>query len=104
MPRSLCLAVVILLAACGEDLVEPTTAVLELRAVTTGVPVDPDGYAVRIDGGQPAAISPNGTLSVPDLVAGEHSVELVGLASNCVLAGANPLTITANAGAVVRAR
>ena len=104
MPRSLCLAVAILLAACGEDLVEPTTAVLELRTVTTGAPVDPDGYAVRLDGGQPTAIGANGTLSVPDLVAGEHVVELVGLASNCVLAGANPLTVTVSAGGVVRAR
>lgn len=104
MSRSLHLAVVFLVAACGGEFVEPTTAVLELRTVTTGAPVDPDGYAVRLDGGQPTAIGVNGTLSVPDLVAGEHVVELVGLASNCVPAGANPLTVTANAGDVVRAR
>jgi hypothetical protein len=104
MPRPIALMTIVLLAACGEDLVEPTTAVLELRTITTGAPVDPDGYAVRIDGGPPTAIGANVTLSIPDLVGGEHSVELVGLARNCVLAGANPRTVTANAGAVVRAR
>jgi hypothetical protein len=104
MPRPIVLMTIALMAACGEDLVEPTTAVLELRTVTTGAPVDPDGYAMRLDGGEPTAIGANGTLSVPDLAAGEHVIELVGLASNCVLAGANPLTITANNGGVIRAR
>src|SRR5882724_542769 len=104
MPRPIALMTIVLLAACGEDLVEPTTAVLELRTVTTGAPVDPDGYAVRIDGGQPTAIGANVTLSIPDLIAGEHSVELVGLAGNCVLAGENPRTVTANAGGVARTR
>jgi WD40 repeat protein len=104
MPRPIALMTIVLLAACGEDLVEPTTAVLELRTVTTGTPVDPDGYAVRIDGGQPTAIGANVTLSIPDLIAGEHSVELVGLAGNCVLAGENPRTVTANAGGVARTR
>jgi WD40-like Beta Propeller Repeat len=104
MPRPITFMTIVLMAACGEDLVAPTTAVLELRTVTTGAPVDPDGYAVRLDGGQPTAIGANVTLSVPDLVAGQHVVELVGLAGNCVLAGANPLTVTANAGGVVHAR
>ena len=70
MPRSLCLAVVVLLAACGGDLVEPATYVLELRTVTTGAPIDPDGYAVRLDDGLPIAIGVNVTRSVPGLAPG----------------------------------
>jgi Tol biopolymer transport system component len=104
MPRPIALMTILLLAACGEDLVEPTSAVLELRTVTTGAPIDPDGYAVRLDGGPPATIGANVTLSIPDLVPGEHSIELVGLAPNCLLTGANPRTVTANAGGVVRER
>ena len=59
MTRPSVLLALVLIAACGEDLVwarlrGPRAAHRHERCT-----VDPDGYQVRVDGGAPAAIGPN---------------------------------------------
>jgi WD40 repeat protein len=102
MTRPSMLFALVLIAACGDDLVGPDSAGLELRTVTTGAPVDPDGYQVRVDGGAPAAIGLNVTRSVPQVGVGEHRVELEGVASHCVLAGPSLRAVTVVAGSIAR--
>jgi Tol biopolymer transport system component len=104
MPRPIVLLVILLAVACGGDLVGPSAAVLEVSTVTTGAPLDPDGYAFHLDDRQPAEIGTNATLAVQDLAAGEHQLELDGVAPNCVLAAPNPRTVTVEAGRITRVR
>ena len=83
-----------LAVACGGDSVtDPGTASIEVTTTTTGVEPDPDGYMVQIDAGAPRAIGTGATIQVPELSAGDHTVLLVGLASNCTVEGENPRTV-----------
>lgn len=70
------------------------TGSLELTTETTGDDLDPDGYEVEIDGGVGLAIGASETLAPQVLATGDHDVELTGMAANCVVAGANPRTVT----------
>ena len=79
-----------------------TTGTLEVRSATTGADLDPDGYTVRVNGGSEKAIGINGTVSYPNLSAGDYRVELLGVASNCTVAGANPRTVSVSAGSAVQ--
>lgn len=55
---------------------------IALSVVTTGVDLDPDGYSLVVDGGQPKAIPSNGTVVLGG-TAGAHSLALGGFAFNC---------------------
>src|SRR2546427_3970499 len=61
---------------------------------TTGADLDPDGYTVTVDGTQSQPIGDNASVTFPDVAAGDHSVGLSGIASNCSVSGANPQTVT----------
>jgi hypothetical protein len=106
--RAAIIFALILLAACGSDSLppepEPTAAALEVSTSTRGAPPDPDGYLLRLDGGEGTPLALNDTLSLPEVAAGEHRVELTGLAENCVLSGPNPRTVEAAAGVVTKVR
>lgn len=73
---------------------------LEITVSTTGVELDPDGYAVTINGGPPQALAINGSLTVEDLVAGTYSVELTDVAPSCTVGGANPAQASVTPGSV----
>jgi hypothetical protein len=66
---------------------------LEIVTITTGQDVDADGYTFAIDGGTPASIGVNDSVTV-SVAPGSRSVTIAGLANNCVLAGANPRSVT----------
>ena len=84
-------------AAC-RDGNEPTqSAALELSATTVGADLDPDGYAVSVDGRTSQALATAGTVLRIQVEPGSHSVSLTGIAANCTLAGENPRTITVSA-------
>ena len=70
---------------------------------TSGADPDPDGYLATLDGSGPALLLPvTGSTSFPDVAAGEHSVELSGLASNCTVdAASKSVTVVAGATATV---
>jgi len=63
-------------------------------AQTTGTELDPDGYAVRIDGSQVLIVPVNGSATATGLGIGSHQFWLEGVAANCVVAGANPRSAT----------
>jgi hypothetical protein len=79
----------------------PTTGNLTVTTATGGAGTDPDGYTVTVDGaGQPIAI--NDTHTFTGLVAGDHSIGLQGVASNCVVSAQNPRTVTVSAGSTAQ--
>jgi hypothetical protein len=64
------------------------TGSLRILAHTLGENPDPDGYLVRLDGAGDRVLAIEGTLEVADLAAGDHRIELSGVASNCAVTGA----------------
>jgi Tol biopolymer transport system component len=74
--------------SCGA-----TTGSIQVTTVTTGMPLDPDGYTVSVDGGASQTIDPNATLTLGDLALGTHALTLSNVASNCHLDGENPRVI-----------
>ena len=72
------------IAACADGGVvdpEPATT-LVVSTSTTGEDPDEDGFQLTLDGGDPRALAPSGTVEV-DLRPGRHTVQLVGVASQC---------------------
>jgi hypothetical protein len=76
----------------------PGTGSVEITAVTSGNSLDPDGYTIRVDQSSPQTLTINGTRTIGNLVAGPHTVQLGGLATNCTVAGDNPRPVTVTAG------
>lgn len=72
---------------------------LEVTASTTGEDVDPDGYTVAVDGGEPRPLERNGSVSFGGLPPGTHDVELGDVASNCAVSGDNPRQVDVPSGA-----
>jgi hypothetical protein len=82
----------------GDDLIAPgTNGTLEVTTITSGAEQDSDGYTVQVDGAPAQAIESSGTLTLGDLAAGDHSVQLAGLAANCSVTGDNPRTASVTA-------
>jgi hypothetical protein len=65
--------------------------------MTTGAGQDPDGYILRIDGGQQQSIGLNGSLEI-SAVSGAHSVALREVAANCNIQGKNPRKVVVSSG------
>src|SRR6266853_1262521 len=57
----------------------------------------PNGYTVSVDG-VTKSITVNGSVTYNGLTAGNHSVGLSDVASNCVVSGQNPRTVAVSAG------
>jgi hypothetical protein len=74
------------------------TGSIAVSVSTSGDNQDPDGYEVVVDGGAPAAIGINGSMTAAGLAAGDHAVALEGVAANCSVAGDNPRTVSVTAG------
>jgi WD40 repeat protein len=96
----LCL-ITLALNACGGS-TEPDTGTIEATSVTTGEPTDPGGYTLAVDGDQDRPFGTNATLTISELTAGDHQLELLDVAPHCTLAGANPRTVTVSGGTVAR--
>jgi hypothetical protein len=91
----------LVLTGCGDS-TEPDTGTIEATSETAGEPTDPDGYTLAVDGdeGRPFAI--NAILTISDLSAGDHELQLLGVAPHCTLTGESPRTVTVTAGNVAR--
>lgn len=92
-------ALLLALAACDDadpaGPGTPDTGTLEVEVLTTGDGTDSDGYTLNLDGGDLIlAVAANDTVTVPELEAGDHSVELANVASHCTVEGENPKTAT----------
>ena len=86
--RAFVLGILVLLwqGCSGEDLTAPTTGEIAVTVSTTGDEPDPDGYTLSLDGLQGVAIENNATRSLT-VQAGNHTLELGGLAANCAVQG-----------------
>src|SRR5918992_73529 len=80
----------------GTDVVLPS---LSVTTTTQGVELDPDGYTLLVDGAAGRPMGPTATLVIEQLDEGQHTLELAGLAANCLAQGDNPRTITIRPGA-----
>src|ERR1041385_3260168 len=75
----------------------PTTGDLTVTTTNGGGGPDPDGHAVTVDG-DTRSIGVSGSVTFSAIPAGDHSVALSGIASNCAVSGQNPRTINVPAG------
>jgi TolB protein len=71
---------------------------LTAETSTTGEQLDPDGYTLSLDGGDPEAVGIDDSRTWSDLSNGDHTVELGDIAANCWVDGANPRTVNLSAG------
>ena len=76
------------------------TGDIKVRTQTGGTDLDPDGYTIMLDGGSGAPIPVNDSITYDSLAAGPHTIQLGNVASNCSVAGANPMTVDAPHGGV----
>jgi len=65
----------------------PGVGAIVVSTVTSGSPVDPDGYTVTVDNGPSQHIAPTGVVTFAGLAAGNHTVVLSGVAFNCSVNG-----------------
>ena len=89
-------------AGCHDDnLLDPPsttrTGNLVVTLITTGGNQDPDGYQLIVDNGAPIVVSLSGEVTLA-LANGSHSIELNGVAANCLVSEGNPRLITVAAG------
>ncbi|PYO37873.1 MAG: hypothetical protein DMD29_14685 [Gemmatimonadetes bacterium] len=71
---------------------------LTVSTSTTGSSLDPDGYTVTVDGGSPQAIGINASVSYTSLAAGDHTVAISGVATNCTVSGGPSRTVSVPSG------
>jgi Tol biopolymer transport system component len=76
----------------------PATGSIQVRVSTTGTGLDPDGYTLLLDGVVNGPFGPNDERTLPGLAAGQHTVELRGLAPTCAVVD-NPRAVTVTGGA-----
>lgn len=89
MTAAALLGCVALVSACGgnaSDATAPNPTTIEFNVTTTGVDIDPDGFAVAVDG-QSGILPLNGSLSIT-VTPGPHTIGFSGVAFNCDLVGA----------------
>jgi hypothetical protein len=75
---------------------------MEVSITTVGVPSEAPAYGLSIDGGEARTVGDSATLTQAGLAPGTHTVELVGVASDCAVGGANPQTAAVTAGHTAR--
>jgi hypothetical protein len=74
------------------------TGTLDITTSTSGSDQDADGYSVSLDGGAIQPIGASARLTLTNIPSSPHRVELLGVAPNCAVSGANPRNVTVTAG------
>ncbi|MGZ5384770.1 MAG: hypothetical protein ACXWH0_12380 [Acidimicrobiia bacterium] len=82
------------LACAGDGSTDVVLPPLRITTATSGLEIDSDGYTVSIDGQAARAIGLNTTLTINLIATGQHTVELSGVAGNCLVGGPNPQTVS----------
>lgn len=97
------LVMLILVAAVGGSCDEPTQPLrmgtLGVRALTTGVDPDTNGYLMTVQplDGAPRPLPADGSYIHAELAPGEYSVSLSGAQENCIILNANPRRVAITA-------
>jgi hypothetical protein len=76
----------------------PNAGTLQVTITTGGPTPDPDGYSISLDGGAGQPVATSATVTLPNIAAGPHAVQLLGVASNCDVTGQNPRSLAITAG------
>jgi hypothetical protein len=88
------LGVAVLVSGCDDTFLSISSdGRLEISITTSGDGSDQDGFTIVVDGGAPARVGPDGTVTLTGLTRGSHQVQLTGLADACRVDGANPRTV-----------
>jgi WD40 repeat protein len=74
---------------CGSN-----DGALQVVTSTDGQDIDSDGYTVVVDDSITRPVGVNDEVVFSEVAAGERKIELVDVASNCVVSGDNPRTLT----------
>ena len=80
-------------ATHSDDRVPPPTGSLRISISTRGEDLDPDGYGVSIDGKRALSLDATGSLIVSGLSVGSHTIDVEGIATNCVSDGGPTLNV-----------
>jgi len=80
----------------------PATGSLTVTTMTTGSNL-PAGYTLTLDTGQSGTIGANASVTAAGIPAGDRTLTLSGVPSNCTLASPNPQIVAITAGATTRA-
>jgi len=83
---------------CSGDGAGVEVPSLEIRTITTGTELDPDGYLVTVDTTAPRPMGLVDSLIIDPLPDGPHSVTLEGVADNCAVNGGPSVTATVEKG------
>src|SRR3989454_672106 len=78
------------------------TGSIQVTTATSGIDLDPNGYAVQIDGASLRQLLAAGTVTIDGLAGGDHSVLLSGAAGNCTVGADNPRTLHVITGGAAR--
>lgn len=91
----------LLASACGDDNgpSKPTTGSIQVTVSTMGAPPDPDGFNAVLDPEADSAVANSvpaggGSTTFSDVATGDHTVELQGVALNCVVTPTPSLPVT----------
>ena len=71
---------------------------IHITTATSGFDVDVNGYRVRVDSAPEQPLGTNASVTVAGVAAGEHTVRLGDVASNCSVEGTNPRTVSVAGG------
>ena len=90
----LCAMLMLLSSGCGDG---PTglgnPGSIEVLIQSHGEMLDPNGYQVVIDGSLTRSVEINSTTEFGGLPPGAYSIEIAGVASNCIVVEENPVTV-----------
>jgi hypothetical protein len=79
----------------------PSAGTIQVTTSTSGAIPDADGYGISVDGGSSQPVGVNASLALLNIAAGQHAIQLSGVAGNCTVSGANPRTATVPSGGTV---
>jgi hypothetical protein len=76
----------------------PQDGAIGVTTVTTGGSLDPDGYAISLDGNNAGAIGTRDQVIISNMPPAIYSVGLTDVAANCTVAGDNPRSVAVSSG------
>jgi hypothetical protein len=92
-------ALVLLLGGCGDPpTFSPDAAGISVSSMTSGDPIESDGYTVTLDGQSSRRLGPNASVLISPIEPGDHTLELSGIDPDCAVNGVNPRTVHSAAG------
>ena len=89
-----CAMLMLLGSGCGDGPAGfSSPGSIEVLIHSHGENLDPNGYQVVIDGSLTRSVEINSTTEFGGLPPGPYSIEITGVASNCIVVEENPVTV-----------